>query len=396
MGIRGKTLALTLALWFSPWSMAGEAVPEGTKKEAPPTAEKPATAASMPAVVAIPIPPDATSIQDLNKITFNAEYLLWWLKGGAIPPLGTTGTAGIPNAGGIGQPGTEVLFGDSGYGGDLRQAGRFVVAYWLGNEHNYGLEANFLFVGTQTSRFEGVSNGAPLLARPFTDATTGANKALIVAAPGVTSGGLSANVTSKLWGAEANFRHNLQSSQALSIDGIAGFRYLGFSEDLFVTGTSFPTTGGGVSFGTTDEFNTTNGFYGAQLGASVEYRSSNWFAQFVPKLGIGSTSQATIISGATVLANGTAQNTGLLAVPSNSGSHSRDIFTFVPEISFNMGYQFNGWVRAYAGYNIIYWSSVARSGQAVDLNLGNGQPQFNFNASELWLQGINLGLDFKF
>src|SRR5437879_5413244 len=39
------------------------------------------------------------------------EYLLWWLRDSAPPPLVTTGPASAQVPGALGQPGTVVLFG---------------------------------------------------------------------------------------------------------------------------------------------------------------------------------------------------------------------------------------------------------------------------------------------
>jgi hypothetical protein len=37
-----------------------------------------------------------------------------------------------------------------------------------------------------------------------------------------------------------------------------------------------------------------------------------------------------------------------------------------------------------------------RPGQAIDLNIGGTQPTFQYNGSELWLQGVNLGFEINF
>ena len=56
------------------------------------------------------------------------------------------------------------------------------------------------------------------------------------------------------------------------------------------------------------------------------------------------------------------QNGGFLALPTNIGNRSRDQFTAVPEIGFNVGRQLNNHLRVYAGYTFLYWSSVVRPG----------------------------------
>jgi hypothetical protein len=54
------------------------------------------------------------------------------------------------------------------------------------------------------------------------------------------------------------------------------------------------------------------------------------------------------------------------------------------------------------GYNIIWITNVALSGDQVDLQvnlnqpLGPARPQFVFNDRDYWLQGINWGMNWDF
>src|SRR5947209_20342763 len=45
------------------------------------------------------------------RIWGTAEYLLWWVRRGNVPPLVVTGSATDPFPGALEQPGTRVLFG---------------------------------------------------------------------------------------------------------------------------------------------------------------------------------------------------------------------------------------------------------------------------------------------
>lgn len=349
-----------------------------------------------------PTPEVAEALQEVNKhpsdterISFNAELLLWWMNGNKVPPLATSGTTGI-----LGAPGTSIVVGNDPLGDDLRLGARFVVGYWLNREHNLGLEANFLFVGDNGETSNLVSGGTPLLAQPFFNtAQGGISSAAILASPNTTPGAFSSTYTSNLWGAEANLRHNMESNARWSIDAIGGFRYLGLKENLGVAGTSFNPNPGPVTVGSVDNFKTNSDFYGAQIGASFEYHQNRWSILATPKLGIGGTHQGVNITGlTTVTANGASStfNQGFLAQPSNIGQYGREVFTFLPELSVNVGWQALDYLKLYAGYNILYWSSVMRPGQAIDLNIGGTQPTFQYNGSELWLQGVNLGFEINF
>jgi hypothetical protein len=85
----------------------------------------------------------------------------------------------------------------------------------------------------------------------------------------------------------------------------------------------------------------------------------------------------------------------------------RDTFTVVPELGLNIGYQLTNHIRAFVGYNFLYWSSVVRPGDQIDprvnTNLipppistaGPAVPAFAFHGSDFWAQGITLGVEFR-
>jgi len=106
----------------------------------------------------------------------------------------------------------------------------------------------------------------------------------------------------------------------------------------------------------------------------------------------------------------TAFTGGLLAVGPNLGQFSRDRFGVVPEVSVNLGYWLTPYLKAYAGYNFLYWSNVIRPGdqidRVVDLTFvpntpamnpptfsGQFRPQPLFQQSGFWAQGIQFGLE---
>jgi hypothetical protein len=91
----------------------------------------------------------------------------------------------------------------------------------------------------------------------------------------------------------------------------------------------------------------------------------------------------------------------LLIQPSNAGRFSRNVFGVVPEAKVNLTYEFNQHVRLGVGYTFLYWHDVLRPGDAIDptIDLGNPpetRPQFTFNRGSYWVQGLNLGLEWKF
>jgi hypothetical protein len=346
-----------------------------------------------------------------NRFYASAEYLLWWLKGDPVPPLVTSGAVSDPTAGILGSSSTQVLFGGNSINTGPASGGRAFVGYWFTEEHCLGIEAGGFFLGPQTTNFTASSFGNPVLARPFINAITGAEDAQLVARSGVIAGSASVGSRTTLWGAEANLRTNCWCGPNGYVDLLLGYRQLGLNESLDVTENLLVPAG--TTFLINDHFATHNRFYGAQIGAAAEYRIGRWVFDLNTKVGMGPTQQIVDISGSTVTTPPpgggpqTVATGGLLALTSNIGRHVRDQFTVVPEVGFNIGYLVTPRLRCFVGYNFLYWSSVARPGQAIDRTVnpnllppavagGPARPAFNFNSSDFWAQGVTFGIEFRY
>ena len=59
----------------------------------------------------------------------------------------------------------------------------------------------------------------------------------------------------------------------------------------------------------------------------------------------------------------------MLASGANLGVFQRDVFTMIPELSMEVGYQFTRHIRAYVGYDILYWGCVRRAADQIDLQV---------------------------
>src|SRR5262249_57995102 len=126
------------------------------------------------------------------------------------------------------------------------------------------------------------------------------------------------------------------------------------------------------SFSITDQFHTTNDFYGGQVGFDFECRRGHWFLGWTTKVAIGGVHQAVDVNGTTSTSVFTGPNAGtftspggLLAQPTNIGQIGRDRFAVVPEVGVKVGFQVTDHLRAYAGYNFLYMSSVVRPGDQI-------------------------------
>ena len=79
----------------------------------------------------------------------------------------------------------------------------------------------------------------------------------------------------------------------------------------------------------------------------------------------------------------------------------RDRFAVSPELNLNVLWHFTPYCKAVVGYSIVYWSNVVLAGNQIDpaLDLSAGPaptfPRFNFQRSDFLVQGINIGLDYR-
>ena len=58
---------------------------------------------------------------------------------------------------------------------------------------------------------------------------------------------------------------------------------------------------------------------------------------------------------------------GLLAVATNMGRFHNDGFAAVPQVGINIGYQCAEWLRLSVGYDFLYFSSVVRPADQINV-----------------------------
>ncbi|MGO9114381.1 MAG: BBP7 family outer membrane beta-barrel protein [Thermoguttaceae bacterium] len=351
-----------------------------------------------------------------NRLWFRGESLLWWVRGGQTPPLLTTSPGSTPQsqAGVLGQPNTAILFGDEELNTGLHAGGRMTFGLWLDRCEESGLEFSYFILGANTQSYSNTSMGNPILARPFFNVATGAEDSNLIAYPNSLSGTFNATSTENYQGAEALWRRAIVHGCDGRIDILAGYRFQRLTDGLEIadsatsSGTA-STAPAGTTFNVSDTFHTRNDFNGADLGFATQWRRNRWSLDTTLKLGIGQTHTQVLINGwTTVIANNTTAgySGGQLALPSNMGTHDSNQFSVMPEIGFTLGYDLTPRLKATVGYTLLYWSDVARPGDQIDLNLDPAQfppptatgtkPAFALHTSDVWAQGLNLGLDYRF
>jgi hypothetical protein len=372
-----------------------------------------------------------------------ADYLLWAENGTHIPALVTQGSVNDQHPGALGQPNTTVLYGDEKINDEVRSGFRFQAGLWMNRCCTFGFEGEYLILGDEESLYHRWSDGNPVLARPFEDAslTPSQPRAQLVAFPRGNANSLDGSIdvaaTTHFNGAGARFLFVLCRQDGCWTDECpgmsfhdryratftAGYRYLNLEDQLGITENLTTTAGvvpisatetipGTEAFVVNDQFNTHNSFNGGELGLKFEFQRNRWGIDFFPRVGLGSTHSTVTIKGSTTVTDVTGVETtaagGLLAQPTtNMGSYARDLFSVVPEIDVNLSYQLTPHAKFIVGYNFLYWNNVARAGEQIDPVVNSSvlpnspvaptgdtsRPRFTFSEGNFWAQGLNVGLD---
>lgn len=352
---------------------------------------------------------------------FNANYLRWWSKDGPVTAaLATSYPAGAARPGTIGGPATTILF-NAGQELDFGGTSGFRVngGAWIDGDATFGVEFSYFQLERTQADYLFASDGSanmPGLARPFFDIASNGNTAIPIAIPGGFSGSIGISADSRLYGLDANALINLVCDEELRIDALVGFLNLGLFEGLSVESQSIRLPGPGLvasSFILGDTFRANNFFYGAQLGTKAEYRMSNLFISGHAKLGLGANVEFLSTAGSTrsstPFGTFTRVRQGLLSGAPPARVRDSE-FSVIPQVGFKVGFLLFDCLRAYAGYDFLYWTNVARPGNqindTVDARAVPRSPFFNgsntmappvlIRQADYWAQGITFGLELTF
>jgi hypothetical protein len=362
-----------------------------------------------------------------------AEVLGWWTKGMNTPPLITAGTSQA-QPGVIGQPGTQILFGGEDVNNKARIGGRISAGTWLDDCHIWGLEGDYFGLDDSDQAFYATGHDYPFLSRPFVDVTNGLPGSNAV--EGVNNedlcGDILARTKSGFQGAGAALRRNLcchtacgdcsghnpnnwsdWSACCCRLDFLAGFRFYRLDDSVYINERLMSIADQGpVAFGTTynifDDFRTRNEFYGGEFGLIGTTYRGRWSLEGLVKVALGNNHSTVRINGqTTTTVPGQAPNTlegGLLALPSNIGTYSRNDFAVIPQFGVKVGYQCNCHVRLLVGYDFLYWANVSRAGDQIDTRVDTNQlppgtagnyPEFRYRDETFWAQGISGGVEVR-
>lgn len=325
---------------------------------------------------------------------------------------------------------------------------RFTAGVWLDPDGSLGVESTFFFVNRESLGFSsttgssgdqsvitfpGATNNVFIVTPTTTTAigttTTTARvlsqsfTAFVVRQASTT---LTGTASTGMWGGELNARATSTSLGAVS--GLVGFRYLNFHEDLNLNNsvhlflppgfadrnglggplnTNLPTD---LAFATTDRIRTRNEFYGGQIGLDLDMFVGRFIMDIRAKVALGVMHQTANVFGVSTLPDGTTAAGGLLSSAFDQGSHSRNRIAAIPEVNVKLGYLITPNLRAYVGYDFLYLSNVLRPGDQTGITTSGvsatvagstsqitvSQPAFRFSETDVWVQGINFGMELRY
>lgn len=371
------------------------------------------------------------------------EALYWSTSGMSLPPLVTTSPTGTPlaEAGVLGEPGTTILFGNQSVNGDARWGSRLSFGRWLDCCQTWGISGEYFALQDQSTDFiaSGV-NGAPIIMRPFFDVlgdptanpvVLPGNSAEIVSYPDTLEGSVAVQTQTSFQGAGALLRYNICCKNmcwqdcccnpcgggipgGIRVGVVGGYRFMRLDDSLKIReNLTTLDTEDPESIIVRDNFSTRNQFNGGEVGMIIDGRAARWTVELSSKIAVGNNHETTKISGSTTFDGTETQQGGLLAQRTNIGTYTRDQLAVIPQLGATLGYNVTRHLRFTVGYTFIYWSSVARAGDQVSLDVnpnllpvageapqnpleGPARPAFIWRDNDFWAQGLSIGADYRF
>jgi len=358
----------------------------------------------------------------------------------------------------LGRPTTAALLGaDRNISYDAANGFRAWAGMAWDESGTYGGEVSGFWLAKRSTstQFPGNSAGLPVLAVPFFDVNAGNQGSYIVSFPGINSGSIRIDTSTRAVSGEADMVFNLYPAgeQPGGLTFLAGVRFFQLKESFAETTSSttfgvppggvvppgtlpppafgatfFPGAGGvfaGTFFGpalapyqvvTADYVQTRNDFFGGNVGFRGDIGYGNWFVNLTGKVAAGYMRQRVDLIGYSTLTTSTGlastQPGGFFNIAQDLGRHHKDRFAVLPEGGVSVGYQLLSWLRVSAGYTYLWTNTVIRPTNSLTPFVNPGlvpvSPLFNgsapssfvprnvVNESDYHLHGFTAGLQISF
>jgi hypothetical protein len=317
-------------------------------------------------------------------------------------------------AGAINNPNSTLLFGNTELADDHRSGVRARGGYWFDDCNCYGLQFEFFGVDESQDGYNFASVPGAFVFRPFFNTNPAVN-----AHDGELADTIGISTSSEFYSVSAHLRKCLEcccdpcSDRCYRLDGFVGYRHIGLDENLSIgeTASVAPNT----SIVIRDEFDTENQFHGLEFGLHAKHRKGPWGLDCIARLAVGNNHKTVRVAGTGVVttppAAPLAQPGGLLAQPTNAGICNKDSFTIIPALEFNLSRCLCPNLRARVGYTVLYLSDFVRPGDQIDFAVDGRwlnpnfvppgvppatRPARRFSESSLWVQALNIGLEYTY
>jgi hypothetical protein len=286
--------------------------------------------------------------------------------------------------------GVDDIYYDNQHGIRIRSGFRFCEKAWI-ETNGFALseESVSLLVGS-------AGDGSPALVRPLTDTATGVPLLVPVSIPGALTGAVSLRANTRMNGLETNLACCLFSKDHCALNFLIGMRHLYLEEELTILQTSSATTGSSFTFEARDLFESSNRFYGAQIGVAGGAQCGPVYFGATSKIATG-----LCLSDVNTQGNVRVTTPGLVTefpglLSSRPGQLASDQIVFIPETGVELGVQCCKCMNLMIGYNFLYWSKVARPGDnltnVINSTIRNGE----LNESSFWIHGLTATIGFRF
>jgi hypothetical protein len=390
-------------------------------------AQTPAQPPVKTAEVAEPAPVAAEPLENGNwfpaascRAWISTDYTVNCFQAAVLPPLITTSAAGTPKAkaGVLGLASTATVFGANDVNDEVRSGWRLQGGMWLDDEHTLGIEMGGMIIESQATLFTANSKdfASGILARPFFNVTTGKEDSVVVAFPGNSTGTIDVRAASgNLYEAHVDLTEKFYDEHWVRLCSLFGYRFYRYDEGLHVRQTLVPTNPAaipGTVAVTDDDFTTHNTFNGVDIGLRGQFFWQDWSLDVLGKVAVGHVNRRINIQGQQVVTTPgvapTVDAAGVLALSSNSGVHDNGDWTVVPEFGLNLCWHIRPYLCLRLGYTVFWLDDIARAGDQVNLSINPAlfppatagatptQPSFMLGRRDMWVQSINLGLEFDF
>lgn len=408
----------TLLAVIAAFSLIGFSM--GQEPTAAPPGTMPATLGPPAAGVAGGAP--VAEVQPLlgQQLWLSADYLLAWVYGQSLPALVTTSNPGTARtvAGVVGEPTTRILFSGR-VNEEVRSGLRVQGGYWFDAERIWGVEAGFMHLEARNTLFGANDLTDPILARPFINVLNGRRESVLVTFPNESTGFLQVRVgSSSFYEGHLDLVENLASDSWYRFDCLLGYRYYRYDEGIQFRQRVNPLTAEfvpGTEINSYDGFGTRNEFHGVDAGVRGTFIFEDFTLTLLAKVAGGNLHRRVDVQGEKeVKVPGTPvvrRVGGVYALSSNVGRYTSNDWATFPELGMGLSYDLGFGLRVSVGYSALFLNRVARAPDQIDFVLNPNlfpppvppppseektRPIFVLNRSDVWIQAINFGLEYRY